>query len=73
MTREQFNEAMDIIVHHHTTKVCINLPENNFIGHIGTSRFRLHITDCVPSVLNKLVGAGFMLSMTSDGLLIDKI
>lgn len=73
MTREQFNEAMDIIVRHHTTKVSINLPKNHFVGNIGTTQFRLHITECVPSVVHQLVGSGFMLNMTSDGLEVDKI
>lgn len=73
MTQEQFNEAMEIIVHHHSTKVSINLPENHFGGDVGRSKFRLHITECVPSVVNKLIGAGFMLSMTSEGLEVDKI
>lgn len=73
MTREQFNGAMDIIVCHHTTKVSINLPKGNFVGNIGTAEFRLHITECVPSVINNLVAAGFMLDMTPDGLRVDKI
>lgn len=73
MTREQFNEAMDIIVRHHTTKVSINLPKNNFVGKIGQTEFRLHITDCVPSVINNLVHAGYMLDMTPDGLSVDKL
>lgn len=73
MTREQFDAAMDIIVRHHTTKVSINLPEGDFVGGIGTDEFRLHITECVPAVINKLVGAGFMLRMTPDGLEVDKV
>lgn len=73
MTREQFNEAMNIIAHKHSTKCSINLPENHFVGNIGTSKFRLHITECVPAVINNLITAGFMLSMTKDGLDIDKI
>lgn len=73
MTREQFNDAIRIISQHHTTKVSINLPENNFVGGIGQTKFRLHLTECVPSVINKLVESGFMLSMTPDGLYVDKI
>ena len=73
MTQEQFNAALEVISHHHSTKVSINLPENNFVGPIGTTKFRLHITKCVPSVINKLIGEGFMLSMTPDGLCVDKI
>lgn len=73
MTREQFNEAMDIIVGHHTTKVSINLPQNNFVGNMGATEFRLHITECVPSVISELVIAKFMVSMTPNGLLVDKI
>lgn len=67
ITRQQFIDAMDIIACHHTTKVGI------FVGNIGTTEFRLHITDCVPSVINNLVAAGFMLDMTPDGLRVDKI
>lgn len=73
MTREQFNEAMDILVRHHTTKVSVNLPSNHFVGNIGTTQFRLHITECVPSVVQQLIGAGFMLNMTPDGLQVDRI
>ncbi len=64
---------MKIIVHHHSTKVSINLPKNHFVGDVGQSEFRLHITECVPSVVNKLIDAGFMLNMTPEGLEVDKI
>lgn len=73
MTCEQFNDAMDIIACHHTTKICINLSKGNFVGNIGSTEFRLHITECVLSVINKLVAAGFMLDTTPDGLCVDKI
>lgn len=73
MTQEQFNTALELISRHHSTKVSINLPENHFVGSIGTTKFRLHITECIPSVINKLVAAGFMLDMTPDGLRVEKI
>ncbi len=73
MTLENFNDAILIISGHHSSVVKINTPKNDFVGDLGDKTFRLHISKCVPSVVNKLVNAGFMLSMTEDGLMVDKI
>lgn len=73
MTLEQFNEAIQIVSVHHSSTVRINTPKNNFVGDMGEKTFRLHITKCVPSVVSALVIKGFHLSMTEDGLMVDKI
>lgn len=73
MNIEQFNEAIKIISVQHSSVVKINTPKNNFVGDLGDKNFRLHISKCVPAVVNKLIGAGFYLCMTEDGLLVDKL
>lgn len=73
MTLEQFNGAIQIISAKHSSIVKINTPKNGFVGDMGSGFFRLHITECVPAVVNDLIAAGFMLSMTADGLMVDKI
>lgn len=73
MTLEQFNEAIQIISVKHSSTVKINTPKNGFVGDMGQKFFRLHIVECVPSVVSDLVRAGYMLNMTADGLMVDKI
>lgn len=73
MTGEHFNKAVEIISSYHSSIVKINTPKNGFVGNLGDTEFRLHITQCVPAVVDKLVNAGYMLSMTGDGLLVDRM
>ena len=73
MTLEQFNEAIQIVSVYHSSTVKINTPKDNFVGDMGDKTFRLHVVICVPAVIYKLVAAGFQLSMTPDGLLVNKI
>ena len=73
MTREQFEMAISLISHFHSTKISINLSRNHFVGDIGEKEFRLHITECVPAVIETLMNGGFMLEMTPDGLSVNKI
>ena len=40
---------------------------------MGQSEFRLHIKKCVPSVVNNLIKAGYILNMDPEGLEVDKI
>ena len=70
---KDFTNAMEIISKHHSTELAINTPKNNFLGNIGQSEFRLHIKKCVPSVVNNLVKAGYILDMGPEGLEVDKI
>lgn len=72
MTLENFSQAIQIISGQHSSVVKINTPKNGFIGDLGDKDFRLHVSKCVPSVVDILVAAGFSLSMTDDGLLVDK-
>lgn len=72
MEFQQFSEAMCVIAAHHTSKVTINQPINNFVGDLGLTKFTIHINKCVPSVINKLIEKGFSLSMTEYGLSVDK-
>lgn len=72
MTQENFNEAILIIAGHHSSVVTINAPKNNFVGDLGDKKFRLHVNRCVPKVIEELSLSGYSLSMTDDGLLVDK-
>ena len=40
---------------------------------MGQSKFGLHLKKCVPAVINSLIKEGFILSMGSEGLEVDKI
>lgn len=72
MTMEQFKEAIEIISVYHSSTVKINTPKDHFVGDMGKLNFRLHIVECVPAVINTLISAGFSLSMTADGLCVNK-
>ena len=48
-------------------------PKNNFVGYMGQTEFRLYIKKCVPSVINNLIHAGYILNMGPEGLGVDKI
>lgn len=73
MSIEQFNEAIQIISVNHSSVVKINTPINRFVSDMGQTFFRLHIIECVPAVVNNLIEADFMLSMTADGLMVEKV
>ena len=68
-----FTTALEIISRHCSTELVINTPRNNFVGNMGQSEFRLHIKKCVPSVVNNLIQAGYILNMGPEGLEVDKI
>ncbi len=68
MKRDQFLKALEIITEHHSTQISINLPKGDSCCFISEGEIRLHIHKCVPSVINKLIAAGFSLEMTDQGL-----
>ena len=81
---KDFIKALEIISKYHSTELAINTPKNNFVGYINTPKnnfvgymgqteFRLHIKKCVPSVINNLIHAGYILNMGPEGLEVDKI
>lgn len=73
LNSKDFTTALEIISKHHSTELAINTPNNNFVGYIGQSKFRLHLKKCVPAVINNLIKGGFMLRMGPEGLEVDKI
>ena len=70
---KDFIKALEIISKHHSTELAINTPKNNFVGYMGQTEFRVHIKKCVPSVINNLIHAGYILNMGPEGLEVDKI
>lgn len=72
MTREHFNDAFEIISRHSSTTVRVNATLNHFVGEIGSTEFLIHITRCSPPVVTDFVRNGYSLSMTSEGLRVDK-
>lgn len=70
---KDFIKALEIISKYHSTELAINTPKNNFAGYMGQTEFRLHIKKCVPSVINNLIHAGYILNMGPEGLGVDKI
>lgn len=73
LNSKDFTTALAIISKHHSTKLAINTPIDNFVGYIGRSKFGLHLKECVPAVINSLIKEGFILSMGPEGLEVDKI
>ena len=74
LNKKQFMDAIEIISLHHTTKLSLNLPEDDFVGGIGYTKFNIYITQCCPTVINNLKNEGFMLRMSGKkGLEVDKI
>lgn len=73
LNSKDFTTALGIISKYHSTELAINTPNNNFVGYIGQSKFRLHLKKCVPAVINGLVKEGFILRMGPEGLEVDKI
>lgn len=73
LNSKDFTTALEIISKHHSIELAINTPNNNFIGYMGQSEFRLHIKNCQPSVINNLIKAGYILNMGPKGLEVDKI
>lgn len=73
LNSKDFTTALKIISKHHSTELAINTPSNNFVGYMGQSEFKLHLKECVPSVINSLIKEGFILSMGPEGLEVDKI
>lgn len=73
LNSKDFTTALEIISKYHSTELAINTPNNNFVGYMGQSEFRLHIKKCVPSVVNNLIKAGYILNMGPEGLEVDKI
>lgn len=73
LNSKDFTTALEIISKQHSTELVINTPRNNSVGYIGQSEFRLHIKECVPTVINGLIKEGFILGMGPEGLEVNKI
>lgn len=73
MKQGQFIKAIEIISSHHSSQISINLPKGDFVGNLGKEEFSIHINKCVPSVIEKLIREGFILSMTEQGLSVSYI
>lgn len=73
LNSKDFTTALEIISKDHSTELAINTPKKLFLGNMGQSEFRLHVKKCVPSVVNNLIKAGYILNMVPEGLEVDKI
>lgn len=73
LNSKDFTTALEIISKHHSTELAINTPNNNFVGYMGQTEFRLHLKKCVPAVINNLIQAGYILNMDPEGLEVNKI
>lgn len=73
LTLEQFNAAMHVISRHHTVLIKVNMPENGFVGHLGTNEFRIHISRCCAGLTKDLHDAGFDIDMDNHGMNVFKV
>lgn len=72
MKKTDFITALEIISENHSNEVIINKVRED-LSCPDASKPTLHIKNCVPAVINKLIKASYMLSM-QDGLLsVDKL
>lgn len=63
MKKNDFITALELLSENHSTELIINQPINNFVGELGSKEWTIHITNCVPAVINKLIDAGYSLRM----------
>lgn len=73
LTQEQFHKVMHIVSCYHSTHLKINMPENNFVGNMGTTLYSIHITKCCASLTKALHSAGYDLDMDDNGMNVYKI
>ena len=73
LTLKQFQEAIAIIGQYHSTEIKINTPKNNFVGELGRTQYRIHITKCCAGLTKALHKAGFYIDMGEDGMNVFKI
>jgi hypothetical protein len=73
MKVKDFYDAIEILTKHHSNEIVINKVEPHGQVSPVLESPTIHIKNCVPSVVNKLVKAGFMVSMTNGLLSVDKI
>lgn len=72
MNKDYFFRALEIISKHHSSKLTINQPINNFVGDLGTDKWTIHIHTCCHSVIKELLSEGFTLDMGEYGLSVTK-
>lgn len=72
MKAEDFIQAVKILTGHHSNEVIINKST----GHGSTTgnilKPTLHVRNCVASVVNELIAAGFSLGMHEGLMTVDK-
>lgn len=73
LTLDQFNAAMRVISRHHTTFIKVNMPQNNFVGNLGTHEYSIHISKCCAELTKDLHEAGFDIDMDNHGMNVFKI
>lgn len=73
LTLKQFQEAIAIIGQYHSTEIKINTPKNNFVGDLGRTQYRIHITKCCAGLTKALHKASFDIDIDEDGMNVFKI
>lgn len=73
LTKEQFEAAMRIISRHHSVMIKVNMPVNNFVGHLGQSEYSIHVVRGCAGLTKDLIEAGFDIQMDANGMNVFKI
>lgn len=73
LTKEQFEAAMRIISRHHSVMMKVNMPVNNFVGHLGQTEYSIHIVRGCAGLTKDLIEAGFDIQMDANGMNVFKI
>lgn len=72
MKAKDFIQAIEILTAHHSNEVIINKSSGHMSSTGNEQSPTLHVKDCVPSAINKLIAAGFTLGMNNGLLSVDK-
>ena len=73
LSKEQFEAAMRVISRHHSVMMKVNMPVNNFVGHLGQTVFSIHIVRVCAGLTKDLIEAGFDIQMDANGMNVFKI
>lgn len=68
LSKEQFEAAMRVISRHHSVMMKVNMPVNNFVGHLEQKEFCIHIVRGCAGLIKDLIEAGFDIQMDANGM-----
>ncbi len=68
MTQTDFTKAVELVSSSNSIKVAFNVPVKDHCSNV----YQLLILESNASIINQLIAAGYSLSMSAKGLVVDK-